>query len=358
MTIPLMPASAFSSRILFPALLAIFLLNSGCQLGYIVDSGYNQMRLLAKKRRFENVLKDPHVDEETKRKIRLVQEAKNFAEQRVGLAKTSSYESFVVLDDKYVTYALSAAYKDRLEPYMWKFPIVGEVPYKGFFKKEKAFHEQDELKSKGLDTYVRGVSAYSTLGWFADPLLSSMTAYQDEDLVETIFHETTHATVYIKSNADFNERLATFVGLKGMEEFYLEKEGPGSKKVLNGKQEQEDTKIFSEWLGVVLKELDEFYKKSHADLEKERQAQFRLIHERFKKECLPRLKTDAYAGFAESEINNAVLIANKTYFMDLDLFEKAFEKQGRDWKKFIEYFKSIKKSTDPEKELRGFISSR
>ncbi len=186
------------------------------------------MGLLSKKKKFDKVLEDPQVGDEVKRKIRLVQEAKDFAEKKMNLERTSNYDSFVQLEDRYVTYTVSAAFKDKLEPYLWSFPIVGKVPYKGFFRKAEAFEEEKELKAENLDTYVRGVSAYSTLGWFSDPLLSSMTSYSDSDLVETVIHETTHATLYIKSNADFNERLATFVGIKGMQQFYQEREGQNS----------------------------------------------------------------------------------------------------------------------------------
>jgi predicted aminopeptidase len=194
--------------------------------------------LLNKRVPIEDVLKDPKIKPEIKRKLRLAQKAEQFAEQELGLKPTDNYESYVELNRPYVVYAVNASYKNRLEGYTWHFPIIGDVPYKGFFSLEDAKEEEKLLLKKNLDTYLRGVTAYSTLGWFDDPILSSMMSYSDHYLVETIIHETVHATIYIKDNADFNEQLASFLGAKGAEKFYLKHEGPDSKTLKNIKKEK------------------------------------------------------------------------------------------------------------------------
>ena len=131
---------------------------------------------------------------------------------RTKSKKTKNYSTFVNLHRPYVTYIVSAAPKNELKYYTWYFPIIGSVPYKGYFNEAGANGEARDLASEGYDTYVRGVTAYSTLGWFKDPILSSMLAYSDYDMVNTIIHETVHTTIYIKSNANFNERLASYLG--------------------------------------------------------------------------------------------------------------------------------------------------
>src|SRR5690606_3806447 len=123
-----------------------------------------------------------------------------------------NYSEVAWLDRRYVSWTVSASDPWRLQPYEWSFPIVGRVPYLGFFKEEEAREKEQELIQKGLDTYLRGVSAYSTLGWFEDPLLSSMLNYEDHVLAETLIHELVHTTIWIKNSTDFNERLASYLG--------------------------------------------------------------------------------------------------------------------------------------------------
>ena len=163
------------------------------------------------------------------------------------------------LDGPYVTYVVSAAPKDELVAYKWWFPIVGSLPYKGFPEPTGAHAEADELNKKGLDAYIRGVSAYSTLGWFSDPILSSMLEYKDYDLVDTIIHETVHATIYIKSEADFNERLAVFIGHKGTEAFYRQREGQDSKTLKAMADDTYDERLFSEFIFGEMHDLEAWY---------------------------------------------------------------------------------------------------
>jgi predicted aminopeptidase len=330
---------------------------SGCQLGFIASSSYYQLRLLSQREKFDDALKDPKIDVETKRKIKLVQEVKIFAEDKLHLAHSKNYESFVLLDDKYVVYAITASFKDHLEPFTWTFPFVGKVPYKGFFKKSAADEEREKLVNRNFDVVERGVSAYSTLGWFADPLLSSMTLDDDADLVDTIIHETTHATVYIKSNADFNERLAVFVGSKGMEEFYLQKEGASSPVIKRAHLIAEDSRIFSTFISDEIKKLELFYvsNKSSPSLLKDREVKFTELKENFVRYWKPRLKTDTYFGFEKQKINNAVLLNYKTYYQDLSQYESAYNKLGKNWTRFIDYFKSLDDAKDPEKNLKLFV---
>jgi predicted aminopeptidase len=193
---------------------------SGCQIGYLVTSASSQVELLMSRRPIEEVLNDPTISEDDKRKLKLAVEAKEYSQSQLGLKKNKNYSSYVKLNRPFVSYVVSASPKNELKHYLWKYPMVGELPYKGFPKKESADREAEKLKKDGLDVHVRGVSAYSTLGWFNDPVLSSMLRYKDHDLVNTIIHENVHATLYIKSEADFNERLAAFVGNIGTQYFY------------------------------------------------------------------------------------------------------------------------------------------
>ncbi|OQW47241.1 MAG: aminopeptidase [Proteobacteria bacterium SG_bin7] len=333
-------------------LFAIALLNTSCQLGYITKSGYYQAKLLWNRQPIEDVLKDPGVSEKVKSKLTLAKQAKDFAQNELSLKPTKNYESYVSLDDRYVTYAVTAAPPYELKNYLWKFPIVGEVPYKGFFKKEDALDEEQEMKGKGYDTYIRGISAYSTLGWFNDPLLSSMIGYEDEDLVNTVVHETVHATIYIKNAAEFNERLATFLGNKGTELFYIAREGGKSPTVKKIADENSDDLVFSRFISNELKRLETFYRTETPMNPEKKERALAQLKERFEKSLRPQLKSKSYLRFSEIKLNNAFLMGYKTYMNDLSDFEKVFANFNGDFKKFLEFCKSLEGEKDPAEAFK------
>lgn len=343
-------ALAFRHAIIL-VMMSFFL--SGCQLGYLMQAADGQYKLISKKVSFKKVLEDPDVSDETKHKIKLVQEVKAFAEKNLSLVHSKNYESFVKLDDKYVTYVVTASPQNKIEPYLWNFPFVGRVPYKGYFKKASAEGEAAEMKKKDLDVMVRGVTAYSTLGWFSDPLLSSMLYDNEAELVETIIHETTHATIYIKSNAEFNERLATFVGHKGMEMFYLQKEGPLSPTLEKARMINHDADVFHEFMTRELKNLSEFYSKNenHPQLMELREKEFTALKEKFKKEVVPKLKTKIYNYFGEMKLNNAILLNYKIYYNNLKIFSDLYKSVGENWVAFFGRLEQVRNSKQPEADL-------
>ena len=334
------------------------LLASSCQIGYLVKSSYYQMHLLSQRVPIENVLADPKVEEITKIKLRLGQEARQFSEDVLKLSSSKNYTTFVQLDQPDVSYVVSASPKWKLEHHLWSFPFVGEVPYKGYYRRSDAEEEEKELKKKYLDTYLRGVSAYSTLGWFNDPILSSMMRYKNYHLVNTIIHETVHATLYIKSSADFNERMAVFLGNKGTELFYLKKEGANSATLKLIKNENEDDRVFSEFISNEIKNLGAWYQQQSDKngSEEERTQHFMRIKENFKNNVELKMKTDSYKNFSKSELNNARLLLYKTYMQDLSDFQKLFDLTGENFSEFLHCCENLKKEDKPEQGLKKIIS--
>ncbi len=340
-------------KILF--LLLFLPLLQACQIDYIIKSGYEQAKILSNRVDNEDILKDPNMPEEQKRKLRLAEEAKAFAESELGLAHSKNYSSFVKLDRPYASYIVSAAPKFKLEHQLWTFPIVGSLPYKGYFSEQEAQDEAKKMERDGFDTYVRGASAYSTLGYFRDPILSSMLRYQDSDLVNLIIHETVHVTLYIKSSADFNERMAVFLGNKGTEAFYRKKEGPSSETLKNIYSENNDEAIFSKFITEENRRLKSWYEEQKSPSEESKAEQLKNIKINFSKLIRPQLKSKSYANFAEANLNNAYLLALSTYVADLDDFEKAFIKNDQDFKKTIEFFKQLQNTTKPEDTLKQLV---
>lgn len=334
------------------------ILLSSCQMGYLMKSAYQQIKLLNQRVPIEEVLKNDSIPEAEKNKLRLAQEVRQFAEEKLKLNVKKNYSSYVKLDRPYVSYVVSASPRWKLESYLWGFPIIGKVPYKGYFSEVEAQEEAQSLRGQHLDVYVRGVSAYSTLGWFKDPLLSSMLSYKEHDLVNTIIHESVHATLFIKSEADFNERMATFIGNKGMELFYLEKEGAESTTLQLVKDENHDDKIFSAFITYELNELERWYQSLNDEQRKEelRSERFRLIKTKFKKEILSQLKTKSWSSFESWELNNARLVVFKTYMKDLTDFEKLYELVEKDFQKLLMECQLLEGHPNPNEGLKTRVA--
>ncbi len=339
-------------------ILSAALLASSCQIGYLVKSSYYQMSLLSQRVPIEKVLADPKVDESTKIKLRLGQEARRFSEEVLKLSSSKNYTTYVQLDQPDVSYVVSASPKWKLEHHLWSFPFVGEVPYKGYYRRADAEEEEKDLKKKNLDTYLRGVLAYSTLGWFNDPILSSMMRSKNYHLVNTIIHETVHATLYIKSSADFNERMAVFLGNKGTELFYLKKEGANSETLKTIKNENEDDRIFSEFISNEITNLATWYQQRSEQngSEEERSQHFLAIKENFKNNIEIKMKTDIYKKFSKVELNNARLLLYKTYMQDLSDFQTLYELTGEKFTEFLHCCETLKKSDKPEQGLKVIIT--
>lgn len=326
---------------------------TGCQIPYLLNSAYHQGKILSKRKPIDKVLAADSVEPLVRENLLLVNEVKEFAQKRMGWKSLKNYSSYVELGRPYVSYIVTASPKNKLTPYLWWFPIVGHVPYKGYFNLESAQKEAARLSKKDLDTYLRGVSAYSTLGWFRDPILSSMAHIQSHNFVNVLFHELTHANLYLKSSVDFNERVATFLGDLATEQFYIEREGSESPAVKVLRDEHHDTLLYSQFIAREIKALQTWYDSNPAPKESERQEMFEAIKVRFINEVLPIMKTKIYSYFAQAKINNAFLQQNSIYYGDMDQYYKLHLSLGGDLRTTFEFLKSLEKSKDPEKQLQS-----
>ena len=193
---------------------------SGCSPVYVARAGWAEMKILYARKPLDRVIQDPATDADTRRKLLLAQEARDFAIHSLELDAGKSYTTFTRLESDTLALVLSAAHRDRLQFRTWWFPIVGHVPYRGFFSQEAAEKAQGSLEAEGFDTYLRPTAAFSTLGFFADPLLSTLLRYDSVDFVETILHELAHNHLFVRSHVRFNESFATFVGRVGAIRFF------------------------------------------------------------------------------------------------------------------------------------------
>jgi predicted aminopeptidase len=200
------------------ALLGCVLLQ-GCALGYLIKATSQQISLLHSRIPLDNVIDDPTTSEAIREKIRLVKAVTTFAESE-GLTTGKIFSSYVALPQSAVSWIVAASPPDALTSYQWWFPFVGSVPYKGFFRECDAEAARAALSAKGYDTIVRPVEAYSTLGWFNDPLLSSALKRDHVTLANLILHELTHSTLWVPGKVALNESLASFVAMKKTSDFF------------------------------------------------------------------------------------------------------------------------------------------
>ncbi|MXW67707.1 MAG: aminopeptidase [Gemmatimonadales bacterium] len=310
------------------ALLLLLLCAGGCSPAYVLRAGWEEARILSARRPIRAVIHDTTVARETRDKLRLVLDARDFAERDLGLRAGASYESFTQLHRDTLVLIVLAAPEFDLRWKTWWFPIVGHVPYKGFFDFDDARAEAAGLAEEGYDVSVRPVSAFSTLGWFPDPIMSTTLRLDSLGLVETVIHEITHSTYFPTGQADFNESFANFVGYRGAIEFFCEAVADESACV-RAQWRWEDTRVFGHFFHSILAPLEEVYASAMPDDAKRaaKREVFEAAAQRFETEYKPRLHAQ-YGSLDPDGLDNAWMISRLLYYTRLDDFERVYESHG------------------------------
>jgi len=341
------------------AALSFFLIGAkGCgpeEAAYLMQQAPGQLMLLIKRVPFEKVLEDPGLDPAVRAKLEFVLEVKNWGVNELGLIKNKNYEILVEVDRPALSWNLTAAEPFSLQPLTWVFPVAGQMPYLGFFKKEHALKKAEKLERKGYETYLRTADAYSMLGIIADPLYSPLLDYREANLANLILHEMTHGTVFVKGEMEFNENLALFVGNQGAYLFLSQKYGPDSDEAVYVKWRNHDDAVFSKELMALHHELSELYASGLSDEEKlAKKAEIFARHKRrFKHEVLPKMKTDRYRRWPRMDLNNATVISRAVYYHDLSLYEDLYAALGNNLKAVLDFFKRPENQQgDPEERAR------
>ena len=319
--------------------LGLLLLLAGCSPLYVLRAGLEEAKILSRRRPIAEVLKDQGTDSTTRRKLELVLQARAFAQKELDLEAGESFTTYSWVEHDTLLMVLSAARKDRFQLHTWWFPIVGNVPYKGYFDFDEAYREAARLERAGFDTHVRPSGAFSTLGWFNDPLLNTVLRYGEVSLGSTVVHELLHNTVFIPSQVSFNESFANFVGDRGAIDFFCRRDGEDSRNCRLATSAWADNLIFGAFLSRLVAELEKVYARDDwtaAQRIAQRDVVFKAERERFAREVAPRLLTSSFRDFADEPLNNATLIATRLYYDRLDLFEAAYDKNGRDLKRTVE----------------------
>lgn len=322
---------------------------NGCGVDFLWHVAVGQAKLLARRQPVEQVLEEAQLSPQEREKIRLILDVKAFAVAHLGLHADDSYTTYVDVGGPYVTYNVSAAPKDALQPYVWWFPIVGRMPYKGFFNKDRAVREARELDAQGYDTHVRGVGAYSTLGYFDDPILSSMLLYPDVTIMDTIIHELVHQTVWVKGSVSFNESLANFVGNQGTLAYLAWRYGSDAPEYQHYVDLRADGGVFREYMHALVERLQALYAQPLSRAEKiEHREQIFAEAKANYPQVLPRMKTTAYQGyFTHRTLNNAVLLSFRRYHRGTAFFDQILAAYHGDVRQMLSYFKTLRAEEIP-----------
>jgi predicted aminopeptidase len=226
---------------------------------YGLGQAKGQLQIINDARPIDEVLKDPLFPDSLKKNLRLIDDIKRFAFDSLGIKHSDNYSRVYDQKGKEIMFVVTACKPYALEPREWSFPLIGTFSYKGFFDRTKAEYLASQLQSEGLDVNVRTAGGWSTLGWFEDPILSNMLADSEAEFAETIIHELTHGTLFVKDSVRFNENLATFVGIKGSERYLATKYGIKSNEVLDYKQLWADRNAVSRHILRGAQHLDSLY---------------------------------------------------------------------------------------------------
>lgn len=304
-------------------LILVVVLVASREARYLLRAAFEESRILLGREPLARLIEDAATPEPLRAKFQLVLETREFARDSLRLAVDGSFAAYADVGRDTLVLVVSASPRDKLEAHLWRYPVVGAVPYKGFFHARAALREAARLRAAGLDTYLRPAGAFSTLGWFDDPLLSTVVRQDSALLVATVLHELAHAAVYVGGAAAFNESFASFVGYRGAEAFfrYRGERGLASRAAAVWR----DEKRLGDFYWSLSGRLNALYEGDATGMALATRRD--SIFEWARATLRDSLALEAYRGdrLAERELNNASLLAWRLYRTRLGVFDRVLE---------------------------------
>ncbi len=344
-----LPGCFALGTLLLPAL-------SGC---YLAKQGAYILRYQLASRPVSRLLARDRLSPGEREFLLRVREIRRFAVEEIGLKANRNYTRYVRVNRSYLVDVVSASARDRFEPYLWRFPFFGAFPYKGFFERRDAEREAEALRRRDLDVFIRTADAFSTLGFFSDPLYSYMAGDSPYELANLIIHEQTHATVFIRNQVNFDEEMATFVGREGALWFVRRTRGAGSEYYRKLLLYLQDEDTFYRLIGELHDRLQAAYAGPASREEKLREKQRLLEEFRAQIDSDPGrwFRTDSFRGvFGRLPLNNASILAFMEYIGDLSLFYRLYDRMGGDLRRTVEFLKGIpRQGGDPRAPIRKLL---
>lgn len=310
---------------------------------YGFEQGRGQLNIVWNAKPVKQYLESPAFPDSLKEKLKLIERVRQFAIDSLSLKDTKNYKTLYDQKGEEIMWVVMASEPFRLKAKEWDFPVIGSVPYKGYFDRRKAMALRDELVKEGWDVNIRNPGGWSTLGWFTDPILTGMLERSEGDLANLIIHEMSHATIFVKDSIDFNENLATFIGDRGAEQFLISVYGRESDEYMRYMDEDRDYVMFSEHMLRGAEKLDSLYNRLD---ESDPIAIKRRLKSQMIQEIVSTLDTlSLRATQLKPSLRFQGELPNNAYFMNFiryqskqDLFDLEWRKRfGGDLRAYIKY---------------------
>lgn len=337
---------------------ALLLALHGCSsLAYYGQSINGHLKLVSAAKPVDKLLEDPSRPAAVRQQLELARDVRQFAISDLDLPDNDSYRSYVDTGREYVTWAVFAAPELSLDVRVWCFPVAGCVPYRGYFSKEAALSFAAGARAEGLDVYVGGVPAYSTLGWFDDPLLNTMFLRGEPYLAGVVFHELSHQRVYVRDDTQFNEAFAVSVEQAGTVAWLQHRgETAALRNYENSQKREED---FLALIANTRNELNRIYQSKDSDAAKlaAKAAAIKDLRTRYGRTKAERWDGyDGYDSWFNEPINNAKLATVAVYNDLQPAFSRLFEICSGDYERFYRAVERIAK-LDKQRRLNALISA-
>ncbi|MFK0692725.1 aminopeptidase [Mesorhizobium sp. IMUNJ 23033] len=325
---------------------------TGCtSISYYAQSLGGHVQIMAARENVGKLIRGPSTPKALRAKLTSASAIRRFATDELALPDNNSYRSYVDVGRDAVTWAVFAAPEFSLTPRTWCFPVFGCVPYRGYFSRKSATESAVELHREGLDVYVTGITAYSTLGWSSDPLLSTMLRQDDTYLASLIFHELAHQRIYVDDDSAFNEAFAVAVETTGVRKWLR---AVGDRAGL--RSYEIDRKRRADFLGLVSKTRDELRQVYESPRPPEQMAAAKAAEIDRLRTRYRQLRDKRWAGYRgynawfSAAINNAKLAATAVYGEQVPAFLRLFDLCSGDYPRF---YASVRRIADLHKPSRA-----
>ena len=326
--------------VLFAALIVAFL--PSCQtVRFYGQAVGGQVEILRKSRPNEQVIADPATPPVLRGQLESVDRIRQFASDHLSLPGDESYAKYADLGRKHVVWVLYAAPEFSLKPKTWHYPLIGKMDYRGYFREQDTEALAGELKRDGYDVFIGDVDAYSTLGWFHDPVLNTFVAYSDIDLAETIFHELTHRKYFRRGDTVFNESFANVVAEEGVKRWLKHEGRLADLKKYEGRLVRR--REFYQEIDRSRMKLERLYASGQSApvMREQKQAILRKLRDQFR-ELRRRWGGHGLEGWLHKDINNGHIVSLKIYADHMPPFQKLLAECGGDLDLFYQKVARLK----------------